>query len=89
MNGKKLVPCLLLLLAGSILIGARINARPSSIFPQAQNAHSEEPAVEFVSTEELKAKLAKKEPVTIIDVRSTSSFADSDNTIVSTSPRRR
>jgi rhodanese-related sulfurtransferase len=39
------------------------------------------PQVQFVTAEELKAKLAKKEPVTILDVRSSSDFSDSDNKI--------
>lgn len=39
------------------------------------------PQVQFVTAEELKAKLAKNEPVTVIDVRSSSDFADSENKI--------
>ena len=81
MNGKKWVSCLLLLLAGSMAVRAGIIAGSSPIFLQAQSAHTTDPVVEFVSTEELKAKITRNEPVTIIDVRSTSSFADSDNTI--------
>ena len=38
-------------------------------------------AVEFITVEELKSKIAKKERVTIIDVRSTDSFSSSDVTI--------
>lgn len=81
MNGQKWVCCLLLLLAGCLAVRAAVNAVPSTIFLQAQSAHTSDPPVEFVSTEELKAKIIRNEPVTIIDVRSTSSFADSDNTI--------
>jgi rhodanese-related sulfurtransferase len=36
------------------------------------------PHVELISAEELKAKMAKNEPVTIIDVRATESYAESD-----------
>ena len=39
------------------------------------------PQVQFVTAEELKGKLAKNEPVTIIDVRSSSDFGDSENKI--------
>ena len=38
-------------------------------------------AVDLISAEELKAKLDKNEPVTIIDVRATTSFAESQSTI--------
>lgn len=37
--------------------------------------------VQFVTAEELKAKLAKSEPVTIIDVRGSSTLAANDNKI--------
>ncbi len=39
------------------------------------------PQVQFVTAEELKGKLAKNEPVTVIDVRSSSDFGDSGNKI--------
>jgi rhodanese-related sulfurtransferase len=39
------------------------------------------PQVQFVTAEELKGKLARNEPVTVIDVRSSSDFAESDNKI--------
>jgi rhodanese-related sulfurtransferase len=39
------------------------------------------PEVEFITAEELKAKLAKNQPVTIIDVRATSGLLDSDSKI--------
>jgi rhodanese-related sulfurtransferase len=37
--------------------------------------------VQYVSAEELKAKLTKSQPVTIIDVRATESYADSNRKI--------
>ena len=37
--------------------------------------------VEFITPEELKAKIAKNEPVAIIDVRATSGLAEADNKI--------
>ena len=39
------------------------------------------PAVNTITAEELKAKLAKNEPVTIIDVRSAEGFANSTTTV--------
>lgn len=39
------------------------------------------PAVEFTTAEELKAKLAKNQPITIIDVRATSGLLESDSKI--------
>jgi rhodanese-related sulfurtransferase len=39
------------------------------------------PATEFITAEELKAKLTKKEPVTIIDVRSANSLLDGGDKI--------
>jgi len=39
------------------------------------------PAVSMITAEELKAKLAKNEPVTIIDVRSSEGFANSSTTV--------
>ena len=39
------------------------------------------PDIEFITAEELKAKISRNEPVTIIDVRSNDSYIDSDNTI--------
>lgn len=38
-------------------------------------------AIEFITADELKAKLAKNEPITIIDVRSVSGLANGDNKI--------
>jgi rhodanese-related sulfurtransferase len=41
----------------------------------------ESAAVEFITAEELKAKITRNEPVAIIDVRSTGGLMDSDNKI--------
>lgn len=37
--------------------------------------------IQFITADELKGKLAKNEPIVIIDVRATSGFLDSDNKI--------
>ena len=39
------------------------------------------PQIEFITAEQLKTKLAKNQPVTIIDVRSTNGLLDSDSRI--------
>jgi rhodanese-related sulfurtransferase len=59
----------------AILFGATIGlfANYTSVFSA--------PEVQFVSAEELKAKIAKNEPVAIIDVRATSGLAEADNKI--------
>ncbi|HSE19048.1 MAG TPA: rhodanese-like domain-containing protein [Pyrinomonadaceae bacterium] len=50
----------------------------SSTFAQAQGAA---PAVQMISAEELKAKVANNHPVTIIDVRSSQGYASSSTTV--------
>ncbi len=44
-------------------------------------AHAQTPAVETITAEELKAKLASNHPVTIIDVRSSEGYAASSTTV--------
>jgi len=58
--------------------------RPPGAFhkPRIQRAHAQKaPDVAFITAEELKAKLANSDPVTIIDVRGAEGFAASSNTI--------
>lgn len=67
---------LLILLApsGAIAVGVPVHS-------QAKVNQPESPAVEFITVEELKAKVAGNERMTIIDVRSTGSYIDSDDRI--------
>jgi len=60
----------LVILAFAILI--------SSTFAQAQSAA---PAVEMISADELKGKVANNQPVMIIDVRSSEGYANSSTTV--------
>src|SRR5947207_3729850 len=46
-----------------------------------QGPQSQALAVEFITAEELKAKLTKNEPVAIIDVRAANEFSNSENKI--------
>jgi rhodanese-related sulfurtransferase len=69
MNGRKWTLCLLLIFVSCVAdVGA-------------QGDQLSTPAVELITAEELKAKLARNDPVTIIDIRATSSYVDSNNTI--------
>ena len=43
--------------------------------------HAQEPAINTITAEELKVKLAKNEPVLILDVRSSEGFASSTSTV--------
>lgn len=53
-------------------VPASLQARPDQPKP---------PAIELITAEELKAKTARNEPVTIIDVRNTAAYAGSDSKI--------
>lgn len=45
-------------------------------------AHAQkDPAVQMISAEELKAKISSNQPVTIIDVRSSEGYSNSNNTL--------
>ena len=44
-------------------------------------AHAQSPAVEMISADELKAKVTKNQPVTIIDVRSSEGYAAATTTV--------
>ena len=44
-------------------------------------AQAQQPAASMITVDELKAKMARSEPVTIIDVRSSEGFANSTTTV--------
>lgn len=71
-----LLICVAAVSAGSL----DAKARPVAAFNQPGD-QLKSPNVEFIAAEELKAKIARNEPVTIIDVRSNDSYIDSDKTI--------
>lgn len=48
---------------------------------KAQGKQEQQVPVEFIAPEELKAKLTKNEPITIVDLRGPTFYAQSDNTI--------
>jgi rhodanese-related sulfurtransferase len=72
---KQWSACTLILWLGLASAGAVATLASPVVNPQTP------PQVQFVTAEELKGKLARNEPVTIIDVRSSSDFGDSENKI--------
>jgi len=44
-------------------------------------AHGQQPAVNMITAEELKSKMASKQPVLVVDVRSPEGFANSATTV--------
>ena len=62
---------------GKYWILAMIVVGLSAIAARAQNA----PAVQMITAEELKTKVTSSQPVTIIDVRSSEGYANSNSTV--------
>jgi len=60
---------------------ANVGTDNVAALPQGEVAQQTPAEAEFITAEELKAKLAKNEPVTIIDVRGSSGLLNSDNKI--------
>jgi len=60
---------------------ARVGTHNVAAFAQGEVAQQNSSQTEFITAEELKAKLAKNEPVTIIDVRAASGPLDGGNKI--------
>src|SRR5438132_12896158 len=94
MNRMKFVAWMflfLLICAAAISAGSLDGkARPVTAFNQPGD-QLKSPDIEFITAEELKTKLARNQPVTIIDVRSNDSYIDSNNTIkgsIHINPRR-
>jgi rhodanese-related sulfurtransferase len=75
MNYKTCGPLMLLILSG--LVGmTNVRSAPSAAFVSPQQS-----APSFITAEELKARMSRNESLTIIDVRSTNSYIQSDSTI--------
>ena len=60
---------------------ARLGTANAVAFGRGEDAQQNSAQVEFITAEELKAKLAKNEPVTVIDVRGSTSVIESGNKI--------
>jgi rhodanese-related sulfurtransferase len=78
MNVKGLLTKILLLL--SCIMAIAPGGRGTFLI-RTHEAGQQSPTIARITAEELKAKLAKNEPVTILDVRSTDSYVSSDNSI--------
>ena len=72
---KQWSACILVICLGLASAGTFVTLAQPVVNPQTP------PQVQFVTAEELKAKLAKNEPVTVIDVRASGEFAESENKI--------
>jgi rhodanese-related sulfurtransferase len=72
---KQWSACTLILCLGLASAGTFTTVAHPIVNPQTA------PQVQFVTAEELKAKIARNEPVTVLDVRSSSDFGDSENKI--------
>jgi rhodanese-related sulfurtransferase len=79
MNCRKLVPWILLLLSSYVVIADAGRDRAVALM-QTESLQGKSQA-EFIRAEELKAKLARNEPLTVIDVRDTKSYVGSDSKI--------
>lgn len=73
---KQWAACTLILCLGSL-------GGPGAVAAFAQQVAGSQTSkqIQFVSAEELKAKIAKNEPVTVLDVRASSDAANSENRI--------
>ena len=60
---------------------AKVGTNHGAALARGELAPQNSSEAEFITAEELKAKLAKNEPVTIIDVRGSSGLLNSDNKI--------
>lgn len=78
MDCKRRIAGMLLILSGcAVMIG--VGSAGFVSFVQAQTP--KQPAAELITAEDLKARISRNEQVTIIDVRATSSYVESDSKI--------
>ena len=80
MGFKKWGACTCMFLLACFAI-AKIGTNNGAAYAVNRGALQEPLQTEFVTAEELKAKLAKNEPITIIDVRGSTSLSNGDNKI--------
>jgi rhodanese-related sulfurtransferase len=79
MNFRKWACLFLVVLICLGIISARTGT--TAPFSQPHAVPQESPRIEFITAEELKAKLEKGEPVTVLDVRGSSDIANSESKI--------
>ena len=83
MSFKKwaIVICAFILPIGMDMAQAKVRAGGVQAPAPAKSDQPKAPAVAWITAEELKAKLAKNEPVTIIDLRAANVYDDDNNKI--------
>jgi rhodanese-related sulfurtransferase len=79
MTSKKWAPWMFLLISSYVMTDGAAGRGPVSIQSRTDQTNSSN--AELITAEELKAKLARNEPITIIDVRDTSSYVGSGSKI--------
>ena len=79
MTSRKWAPWMFLFVSSYLMADVAAGSVPASIQTSTDQTNSSN--ADYITAEELKAKLARNEPITIIDVRETSSFVGSDNKI--------
>lgn len=80
MNYRKLVSGIFLLISSYVVMADSGRDRVVLLI-QTETLQEKSSRAEFILAEELKAKVARHEPLTIIDVRDTSSYVGSDSKI--------
>jgi rhodanese-related sulfurtransferase len=80
MNWKKFLTWILLLLSSYVAISAMGRGR-AVVLNETESLQETTAQAEFIAAEELKAKLARNESLTVIDVRDTSSYVGSNSSI--------
>jgi len=76
MNFKHLAVCVF-----AFLLVAHLNVTGFTSFAQAGVGQPKAPAVDFITAEELKRKISKNERITVIDVRASTAFSESEDKI--------
>lgn len=80
MNYKKCGACMFLILSSFVTMST-VTRDSALALTKGLRAQQKPTAIELITAEELKAQVARNEPVTIIDVRATNSYADSNDRI--------
>jgi rhodanese-related sulfurtransferase len=79
MRIKKVIRVMAAVVACATMTSALQQVGLSAVKPRRRQEQAAQ--VEFITPAELKAKIEKNEPVTIVDLRAPNTFAQSDNTI--------
>jgi rhodanese-related sulfurtransferase len=72
---------LILIVVPDVRMNGDVSAAAAGSIVRSALAQSDAPGVETISADELRKKLERNEPVTVLDVRETNSYLDSGNKI--------